>query len=217
MGDARIEEDELNERSEQDTQASSRLQRDASTAQTAAHDAAQTDAGPRELDYLYSEIERLYHVFAHGCGVSDCAYWMLYDLQVGGGSLPVTTLTTSWAYSKQTINSALKTLEARGLVTLDFVEGSRKSKVATFTDAGRLFAQERIIPAVEAEDRAFATLSIQERKTLVRLVKRYVDALDVEIGAASERIAHADEQRKADVVKASRGLWPEGRTCGAES
>ena len=57
-------------------------------------DACSRDGGSaRELDYLYNEIDKLYHVYAHGCGVSDCAYWMLYDLEVAGGELPLAELT----------------------------------------------------------------------------------------------------------------------------
>lgn len=178
-------------------------------------DRFQADSGPRQLDYLYNEIGQLYHVFAHGCGISDCAYWMLYDLQIAGGSLPVSTLTASWSYSKQTINSALKSLEARGLIELDFVEGSRKSKVASFTKAGRVFSRERIIPAIEAEERAFSTLASREREQLVVLVKRYVDALDAEIGRAHECVERA-EGKQEDAVRASCDLWGESEPCPGE-
>ena len=151
-------------------------------------------AGPsaRELDYLYNEIDKLYHVYAHGCGVSDCAYWMLYDLEVAGGALPVAELTQSWSYSKQTINSALKTLRERGLVELPYIEGSRKSKQACLTDAGRAFSAKHIVPAVRAEERAFSFLSGVEQAELIRLVRRYVDALEAQL-AAVERASGSSE------------------------
>lgn len=138
---------------------------------------------PFELDLLYNEVDKLYHAYARGCGLSDCAYWMLYDLERAGGSLPLSKLGDSWSYSKQTINSALKSLETRGLIELAFIEGSRKSKVATFTDEGRAFSTERIIPAIHAEERAFSALTKQEQAELVRLVRRYADALEQQITA----------------------------------
>lgn len=136
---------------------------------------------PFELDVLYNEIDKLYHGYARGCGLSDCAYWMLYDLERAGGTCPLSQLSTTWSYSKQTINSALKVLQERGLVELSFVEGSRKSKQASFTDAGRALSEARIVPAMEAEERAFANLAPSEQEELVRLVKRYVLALDQQI------------------------------------
>lgn len=137
----------------------------------------------RELDYLYNEIDKLYHAYAHGCGVSDCAYWMLYDLEVAGGELPLAELTGSWSYSKQTINSALKTLAERGLVELSFVPGSRKSKRARLTEAGQVFSRRHILPAIRAEERAFSFLSPAEQDELIRLVRRYTEALDAQLTA----------------------------------
>lgn len=138
---------------------------------------------PFELDLLYSEIDKLYHTYARGCGLSDCAYWMLYDLERAGGTLPLSQFSTSWSYSKQTINSAFKVLQERGLVELSFIEGSRKSKQAALTSEGRAFSAERIVPAIEAEERAFAALNPGEQAELVRLVRRYVDALEQQISA----------------------------------
>ena len=155
--------------------------------------------GALELDHLYNEIDKVYHAYARGCGLSDCAYWMLYDLVLAAGSLPLARLTASWSYSKQTINSAIKVLEQRGLVALDFAEGSRKSKVASLTAEGRVFCRRYIEPAIEAERRAFGSLEPAERRELVRLARRYTDALDAELevalGAAADPDASAKEVR----------------------
>ena len=140
---------------------------------------------PFELDHLYNEIDKLYHQYARGCGLSDCAYWMLYDVTFAGGKAPVQDLTSSWSYSKQTISSALKVLEERGLIELAFAEGSRKSKVATLTAAGAAFSEAHIVPAAQAEQRAFMVLSAQEQRELVRLVRRYAEALHEQIHAAA--------------------------------
>ena len=138
------------------------------------------DAGPADLDYLYNMIDKLYHEYARGCGLSDCAYWMLYDLESAGGAMPQRELAEQWCYSKQTISSALKSLESKGLVALDYEEGSRRSKVVALTDA-----------AMEAEKRAFLTLAASERFELLRLVRRYASALEQEIRASARAAATA--------------------------
>lgn len=155
---------------------------------------AECESTALKLDLLYHEVDRLYHVYARGCGLSDCAYWMLYDLEVAGGALPLRNLTESWSYSKQTINSALKVLQTRGLVALDFEAGSRKSKVASLTDEGRAFSGRHIVPAIRAEDRAFATLAPAERAELIRLVGHYVDALDAGMAAVLRSQADSDAE-----------------------
>ena len=64
-----------------------------------------------ELDRIYNEIDKLYHQFAKACSLSDCAYWMLYALVQNQGTMPLRDLSDLWSCSKQTVNSALKSLE----------------------------------------------------------------------------------------------------------
>ena len=76
----------------------------------------------RDLDVLYRESDRLYYELARGCGLSDAAYWMLYEIVYCGGKATQRSLAQSFAYSRQTVNTAIKSLEAKGLVRLEFEE-----------------------------------------------------------------------------------------------
>lgn len=135
-------------------------------------------AAPIELDYLYNSADKLYAQFARSCGLSSCAYWMLYDLERAGGEAPLRRICSTWAYSKQTISSALKVLEARELIDLSYEEGSRKNKVVRLTPTGRAFSDENIVPAHEAEERAFRSLGEADGRELIALVRRYTRALE---------------------------------------
>lgn len=140
----------------------------------------------REMDVLYRESDKLYYELARNCGLSETAYWILYAIEVSGGSITQREIASNFSYSKQTVNSALKTLEARGLVELDYVEGSRKSKLVSLTPDGRAFSDERIRPAIAAEDRAFLSLAPEERLELLRLVSAYTEAIDRELAKLKE-------------------------------
>ncbi len=140
----------------------------------------------REMDVLYRESDKLYYELARNCGLSETAYWILYAIEVSGGSITQREIASNFSYSKQTVNSALKTLEARGLVELDYVEGSRKSKLVSLTPDGRAFSDERIRPAIAAEDRAFTSLAPEERLELLRLVSAYTEAIDRELAKLKE-------------------------------
>ena len=133
----------------------------------------------REMDVLYRESDKLYYELARNCGLSETAYWILYAIEVSGGSITQREIASNFSYSKQTVNSALKTLEARGLVELDYVEGSRKSKLVSLTP-------ERIRPAIAAEDRAFLSLAPEERLELLRLASAYTEAIDRELAKLKE-------------------------------
>ena len=140
----------------------------------------------RDIDVLYRESDKLYYELARDCGLSETAYWIMYALEVSGGSVTQRQIAGDFSY-----NSALKTLEARGLVELAPAEGDRRSKLVSLTAAGRAFADERIRPAIAAEDRAFTRLAPAERAELVRLVRAYADAIDAELTGLREGRAGA--------------------------
>lgn len=89
----------------------------------------------RQMDCLYNETDRLYNGFARSCGLSECAYWVMYEIEVSSGSASLRGMAEAFSLSKQTLSSAVKSLEAKGLIELAFEEGSRKNKVASFTEA----------------------------------------------------------------------------------
>lgn len=142
-----------------------------------------------DFDRMLNGLDRIYSEFARTCGLSDCAYWMLVDTSTAGGSIAVSRLTSEWFYSKQTINSAIKTLTARGFATLEFAEGSRKNKVVSLTEEGRRFAKRYAMPAQGAEQRAFDALEPCEQREIMRLIGKFSRVLGDECDAFKQHIA----------------------------
>lgn len=142
-----------------------------------------------DFDRLLNGLDHIYSEFSRACGLSDCAYWMLVDTSTAGGSVAVSRLTSEWFYSKQTINSAIKTLKARGFATLEFAEGSRKNKVVRLTEAGMRFAEQYALPAQEAEQKAFEVLEPWEQREIMRLIGYFSHALGDECDAFKQHIA----------------------------
>ena len=146
-----------------------------------------------DFDRLLNGLDHIYSEFSRACGLSDCAYWMLVDISTAG----------EWFYSKQTINSAIKTLTARGLATLEFAEGSRKNKVVCLTDEGRRFAEQYALPAVKAEQRAFGALEPWEQREIMRLVGKFSHVLNEECEAFKQQMAAESQVENQE----------EGETC----
>ena len=144
---------------------------------------------PVDFDRLLNRLDHIYSEFSRACGLSDCAYWMLVDTSTAGGSIAVSRLTSEWFYSKQTINSAIKTLTARGFATLEFAEGSRKNKVVRLTEAGMRFAEQYALPAQEAEQQAFKVLEPWEQREIMRLIEKFSHALGDECDVFKQHIA----------------------------
>lgn len=146
-----------------------------------------------DFDRLLNGLYHIYSEFSRACGLSDCAYWMLVDTSTAGGSVAVSRLTSEWFYSKQTINSAIKTLKARGFATLEFAEGSRKNKVVCLTKEGRQFAERHALPALKAEQRAFCALEPCEQREIMRLIGKFSQVLDEECGTFKQQVAAAGQ------------------------
>lgn len=144
---------------------------------------------PVDFDRLLNGLDHIYSEFSRACGLSDCAYWMLVDTSTAGGSIAVSRLTSEWFYSKQTINSTIKTLTARGFATLEFAEGSRKNKVVRLTEAGMRFAEQYALPAQEAEQQAFEVLEPWEQREIMRLIEKFSHALGDECDVFKQHIA----------------------------
>lgn len=142
-----------------------------------------------DFDRMLNGLDRIYSEFARACGLSDCAYWMLVDISTADEGVAVSRLTSEWFYSRQTFNSAIKTLTARGLATLEFAEGSRKNKVVCLTDEGRRFAEQYALPAVKAEQRAFGALEPCEQREIMRLIGKFSQVLGDECDAFKQHIA----------------------------
>ena len=135
------------------------------------------DVWNRSLDRLYRKSDQLYH------DISETGYWLMYAIYVHDGVVSVRDVAEECCYPKQTISSALRTLESRGLVETSFLEGSRKAKRVSFTQAGRAFVAEKIVPASRAERRAFNVLTQVEQTEMLRLVDKYVAAIQEQIDA----------------------------------
>ena len=150
---------------------------------------------PVDFDRMLNGLDRIYSEFSRACGLSDCAYWMLVDTSTAGGSIAVSRLTSEWFYSKQTINSAIKTLTARGFATLEFAEGSRKNKVVSLTEEGRRFAERYALPALKAEQRAFGALEPCEQREIMRLIGKFSQVLGDECETFKQQVAAASQMQ----------------------
>lgn len=143
------------------------------------------DLSASKIETLYKATDRLYAKFAHRCGISDSAYWVLYAIVFSDEPVTQGILADVWSYSKQTVNSAVRALQDKGLVTLDFVPGNKKSKFIALTEQGKEFSRIYLEPAMKAEQRAFATMTLEERAELIRLINKYTTAIDAEINQLS--------------------------------
>ena len=130
----------------------------------------------------HKKMNVLYHDYAKSVGLSDAAFWLMYSLYECGQPSTQKDLCAAWFYAPQTINSALKSMEEQGFISLELAPKSRKNKQILFTEAGKALVEEKIVPLVDAEERSFERLDEQDRNQLLEITQKHIEILEEEIG-----------------------------------
>ena len=138
------------------------------------------------FNQAHKKMNVLYHNYAKAIGLSDSAFWLLYSLYEHGDPCTQKDLCEAWFYAPQTINTALKFLEGKGLISLKFVPGNKKNKQIFFTKDGEELVQNKIAPLVRAEERSFERLDADEREKLLALTQKHIGLLEEELNQTIE-------------------------------
>lgn len=129
--------------------------------------------GIRRYNYIMGETNAAYHRAAVKLGLSDSAATILYSLCNYGGRCLLGDIIKLSGMSKQTVNSALRVLEADGVVTLEAESGRRKA--ARLTEKGTALAENTVARLIRMENEIFAAWSEKEQETYLSFAKRYLD------------------------------------------
>ncbi len=132
----------------------------------------------KRYNYLCGEIEAVYHEMSWKLGLSDSAMTVLYCICIGGDSCLLQEIYGQSGVSKQTINSAIRKLEAEGILYLESVNA--KNKRVCLTEKGRRLAQSTAIKIIDIENHIFASWQEEDVEKYLELTERYLSALQEE-------------------------------------
>ena len=118
------------------------------------------------------KLDDVYRSAAKSCGISECAFWILYTLRVEEKSFTQAEICEFLIEPKQTVNSALKKLEAEGYLILS-AGADQRSKHVCLTEKGERFVKAHVDRVPEAEAAALGAMTAAERDALIRLTGRY--------------------------------------------
>lgn len=133
----------------------------------------------RKLDYLSNEIESIYHQSSLRLGISDSVSIILYTIYDKGEDCLLSDIYKSSGISKQTVNSAIRNLEADGVLYLEPYKG--RAKRVVLTEKGQVLLQNTAARLFEAEVRAFDGWTEDEVRAHIDSLEKYVKALRREI------------------------------------
>lgn len=129
---------------------------------------------------LSKESDNLYRGLVRELGGSECALWILYTLRAEKPPVTQKTICDILHAPKQTVNSAMKALEAGGYLRLE-PGPDRRRKQVVLTEAGERLARESADKIIFAEEAAFGAMTESEREMFLILMGRFVRALRDEI------------------------------------
>ena len=133
-----------------------------------------------EYNNIFKENDNIYRDVAKRLGLSECAFWILYVLRADDTISTQSEICGAWYQSKQTVNSALKNLEANGYIELRCVK-DRRSKSISLTDKGINISQKTVDKVIKAEQEALSSLNAEEQEAFISLFHKYTDALKAQM------------------------------------
>lgn len=126
----------------------------------------------KRYNHLIGEIDAVYHEISLKFGLSDSAMKILYTVCNNGDCCLLQDICRLSGISKQTINSAIRKLEAEEILYLE--TAGTKNKNVCLTDKGKLLAQRTAIRIIEAENEIFASWSKEEVNQYLELTERFL-------------------------------------------
>ena len=142
------------------------------------------------LNQIYEMVDDVYDSYASSCRITDTELWILYALSEHNGDYLQTDICRRWNYSLQTVHTAIKNMEKKGLITLVCQQGNRKNKYIHLTEEGKKVVTEIVEPLTKAEKEALGTLSQEKQDMLLPLLQKHANALK----AAVEKLRNTGEK-----------------------
>ena len=133
------------------------------------------------INYLVTETEALYHQASLKLGITDSVSIVLYSIYVSEELCLLSNIYKQSGISKQTVNSAIRNLETKGILYLEQYSG--KTKKIVLTTKGNDYINQTVAKLYEAEIQAFESWSTQEINTYINLMEKYSNCFRKQIDA----------------------------------
>ena len=131
----------------------------------------------KRYNYLVGEIDATYHEISTKLGLSDSVMRILYSIcdSGSGSSRPLQEICRLTGLSKQTVNSALRKLESKGILYLEPL--GLKNKNVCLTEAGKLIADQTVRQILAMENDIFTTWPQEDVEKYIALTETYLHDL----------------------------------------
>lgn len=124
------------------------------------------------------QFNGLYRAITDSFALPDCAMWVLYFLVAEGKPLSQQELAELMMFPKQTINSAVKSLQKKGMVELSAIPGSRNRKQVMLTPEGEHLAQQTVARLRAAELLAVSRFGVERMLQYLKMQQEFTTLVE---------------------------------------
>ncbi|MBF0778380.1 MarR family winged helix-turn-helix transcriptional regulator [Streptococcus cuniculi] len=135
----------------------------------------------KQLARLKYEQDILYDQYAKTFGLQRTSFFILIWLYYAQSPLSQACLSHKLGASKQLINTSIKLFEEEKLISFVPNERDKRQKFIYLTDKGKAYASSILDPLEEAEGRAIAQMSEEERDKLLQLYASFNESLEQQL------------------------------------
>lgn len=134
-----------------------------------------------QIEQLQCEQDGIYHNVALKYGLSDIEMWLLYMLSDSENGCTQQEMCQQYHIPKQTINAAVSRFVKKGIARMEAISGTRNQKRILLTEMGEKLAADTIPNIMEAEFRAYGSMSAEEREIYLKLTRKITAAIKDEM------------------------------------
>ena len=128
----------------------------------------------KQLMHILGEINGAYHDASVKMGLADSEMQILYSVHMA-------EIARLCGMSRQTVASALRSLEREGILYLE--TGAGRSRPVRLTQAGEELCRERVAPVAAAEEAIWNGWTEADRDAYLRLNRQYLEDLRAQVEA----------------------------------
>ncbi len=128
-----------------------------------------------ELKYTLYEIQEIYHRFSLKLGLSDTVYSLFDALLNDQQEFTLTKLSLWLGMPKQTLHSALLSMQQKGLIT---VQEGKRNKTIRLSEEGKKIAEETVGRVAACEQQIMSQWPEEDRRNFCRLSRKLLNDLD---------------------------------------
>lgn len=125
------------------------------------------------FNHAYKEREGIYQQIMQNAGMPEIPYRILYAVCEEMHDWSQIDICREWNYAKQSVNTAISKLIKMGYVCLlQDKKVQRNRKIIKLTEHGEEFCDQWVRPVLEADKKAFSSLSEEEREQYISIMHR---------------------------------------------